>query len=481
MSILILMATAALSTWNHQQLVSTQHDVAETQQLLSQINELHFAILEAQNSQRGYLITTQEVFVDTFRRATNGLPRLLAALRQHFKENASQENASQQARLVRLASTFTQILSLSGEHIAQRRRGDSATTVPAGSQEGMTLMSSIQGLLEEMAGEERRQLADRQTASARAERVAFWFNNSGRVLSIVLFAGVFFALLRENSLRQQTELALRRAGSELEQRVQERTAELNEKNKELETIVYIVSHDLRSPLVNVQGFSRRLGRACDKLKQLVAANPKGAVPTDALQAVIGESIPQAIGFIESGVTRMDQLLSGFLRYSRLGRVALNVGPLAMNELLTGVLKGMEFQVSQAKAELRIDPLPACLGDATHTPQVFANLIDNALKYRDPARPLRVTVTGRIEDGRCVYCVSDTGIGIAPEHQSKVFEIFHRLTPDSGAPGEGLGLTIAQRILERQHGRIWLESQPGVGTTFFVALPRAPQTAEKLAL
>jgi PAS domain S-box-containing protein len=247
--------------------------------------------------------------------------------------------------------------------------------------------------------------------------------------------------------------------------------DLAEKNKELETIVYTVSHDLRSPLVNVQGFGKQLARACEKIQQ-AAATHAGAVPADTLKPLVEETIPQALRFINAGVNKMEMLLAGLLRYSRLGRVILTIGPIDMNALLAGVVAAARFQIDEAKAEVTVAPLPPCLGDAPHTSQVFANLLDNALKYRDPVRPLRLTVTGRVEEGKAVYTVADNGIGIPAEHQPKVFEIFHRLNPDA-TTGEGLGLTIAQRVLERQRGRLWVESREGEGATFFVSLPAAP--------
>jgi signal transduction histidine kinase len=112
-----------------------------------------------------------------------------------------------------------------------------------------------------------------------------------------------------------------------------------------------------------------------------------------------------------------------------------------------------------------------LGDPTHTSQVFGNLVDNAIKYRDPSRPLRLSISASQKDGQIIYRVADNGIGIAKEHQGKIFEIFHRLNPQSST-GEGLGLTIAQRVLERQRGKIWVESAEGEGSTFYVSLPGA---------
>ena len=258
-----------------------------------------------------------------------------------------------------------------------------------------------------------------------------------------------------------------------EAELQRFAADLAEKNKELETIVYTVSHDLRSPLVNVQGFGKQLQRACEKIHAaaLEASASNGLVPVAALKQPVEEAIPQALKFINAGVTKMEMLLAGLLRYSRLGRVALNIAPIDMNALLASVVAAMKFQLDEARAEVRVDALPGGVGDSVQISQVFANLIDNALKYREPSRLLRVTIDGRVKAGQAIYGVADNGIGILLEHQPKIFEIFHRLDPGA-TTGEGLGLTIAQRMLERQHGKIWVESHEGSGSTFFVSLPAA---------
>ncbi len=267
----------------------------------------------------------------------------------------------------------------------------------------------------------------------------------------------------------RTDITQRKAD---EAELQQFATDLAEKNKELETIVYTVSHDLRSPLVNVQGFGKQLTRACDSIRTAMAAAGSGGIPPLELKQPVEVTIPQALRFINAGVIKMESLLAGLLRYSRLGRVALTIVPLDMNRLLAEILAAMKFQLDEAKAEVHVEPLPPCLGDSAHTSQVFANLLDNALKYRDPARPLRVKISGRSEGGDSVYTVADNGIGIAAEHQAKVFDIFHRLNPDLTV-GEGLGLTIAQRVLERQKGRIWVEGQEGVGSSFTVSLPAVP--------
>jgi PAS domain S-box-containing protein len=272
----------------------------------------------------------------------------------------------------------------------------------------------------------------------------------------------YVAIRTDITARKEDEVALKRFASDLA-----------EKNKELETIVYTVSHDLRSPLVNVQGFGQQLTRACEQMTTALAtAKEEGVgVPVEKLARPLEVRVPQSLRFINAGVNKMEMLLAGLLRYSRLGRVTLNIAPIDMNALVQEVIEASRFQLDEVDAAVAVEDLPPCRGDREQVNQVFANLVDNAVKYRDASRRLQINISGCPQGGRVTYTVADNGIGIPADHQPKIFEIFHRLDPDL-TTGEGLGLTISQRVLERQNGRISVESEEGVGSVFSVTLPTA---------
>jgi len=246
--------------------------------------------------------------------------------------------------------------------------------------------------------------------------------------------------------------------------------ELQHKNKELEEIVYVASHDLRSPLVNIQGFSRKLAKNCEDLENLITELTMGDEQRQQLDRILHETIPKSLGFIIGSVEKMDVILKGLLRLSRLGRVALCFDTLDMQNLMEKIVSSMAFQIDTVGAHIEIGKLDACITDAGQISQVFSNLLDNAIKYRSPDRPLLVRVFSEEFDEGVRYCVEDNGIGIPRDQQTVIWEIFHRLNPDDSA-GEGLGLTLARRIMARLGGSIWVESEQNAGSRFYVVLPK----------
>jgi len=246
--------------------------------------------------------------------------------------------------------------------------------------------------------------------------------------------------------------------------------ELLDKNKELEQIVYVTSHDLRSPLVNIQGFIRETKTSIDKISSVIFDEPISDDAKNILLPIFYEDIPFSLKFIFSSISKMDSLLSGLLRISRLDRHTTNISQLNMNNIITQVLNAFEFQIIESNAKINIDKLPPCKGNEEQTNQVFSNIIDNALKYKSPTRQCIINISGKFRGDRVVYSIEDNCIGIAKDHHNKIFNIFHRLNPSSGS-GEGLGLTIVRKILSKLGGKIWIKSEPDKGSTFYISLPK----------
>ena len=246
--------------------------------------------------------------------------------------------------------------------------------------------------------------------------------------------------------------------------------ELEQKNKELETLLYVASHDLRSPLVNIQGFSQRLAKALDELGRHQEKAASMEEFRAAVAPLLQDRMPASLEFIRASGAKMDAIINGLLTLSRAGRMVLRAETLDMNALLKACSATLAFQFQSVDGTLVVDDLPSCVADPVQVTQILSNLLDNAIKYRHRDRPLVVRVSGSAGPGIAVYTVEDNGVGIAPEHRERIWEIFQRLDPQGPIPGDGLGLTLVRRMAERNGGRIRVESAPENGCRFFLELP-----------
>jgi signal transduction histidine kinase len=305
------------------------------------------------------------------------------------------------------------------------------------------------------------------------------------VLGYALFAGAAFAALAllaflafrqaSREARAAAELAEARAAlvetnAGLEDAVAERTAELRDSNEEIQRFAYIVSHDLRSPLVNIMGFTTELealrADLFRRLGELRAAAPEPGDP----DAELGRDFDEAIGFIKASIAKMDRLINAILRLSREGRREFHPERIDMTALLGSITASLAHQAEAAGATVIVGELPPVTSDRLALEQIFSNLVDNALKYGRAGAPGRIEVAGRVTPAGTVYEVRDNGRGIDARDRERVFDLFRR-SGVQDRPGEGIGLAHVRALVRRLGGTIVLTSEPGQGSTFTVTLPR----------
>jgi PAS domain S-box-containing protein len=297
-------------------------------------------------------------------------------------------------------------------------------------------------------------------------------NENGEVTGYVRVA-------RDMTEQKRLEESQTRMSAELEIRVAERTreleatvAELRRKNVEVEAFVHIVSHDLRAPLVNVKGFVRELELSGKHLREVILACPNWKQCWAGVQPVLDVEIGGALQYISASTTKFERLITALLSLSRQGRQVYQSVRLNVWELATNAVASFQQMITEAGATVEVGALPAVTADATALGQVFSNLIGNALKYRSPDRPLKIELGGQVEAGMVHYWVRDNGLGIPEFGKAKLFQVFQRFHREQ-AEGEGMGLAIAHRIVERHGGKIWAESREGEGTTFHFSLANSP--------
>jgi PAS domain S-box-containing protein len=323
----------------------------------------------------------------------------------------------------------------------------------------------IEYRLRHRSGEYRWVLGRAQPVRDEDGRIKRWF---GTCTDIHDFKQAQDALRASRERALRTEEETRRLASILAERVKE----LDAANEEIQRFAYIVSHDLRAPLVNVMGFTSELEGAQAEIERFYRnvqqADPNLIAP-DA-KAAIEADLPEAIGFIRSSTVKMDKLIRAILKLSREGRRVLAPEPIDMVQLLETQRGSVAHQLHERGAELLIEPVPDLTSDRLAIEQIFGNLIDNAVKYLHSSRAGRIVVRGRNLADNVLYEVEDNGRGIDPKDFERIFDLFRR----SGAQdqqGEGIGLAHVRALVRRLGGTISVSSRVGEGSTFTVILPK----------
>ncbi|HKP55510.1 MAG TPA: MASE1 domain-containing protein [Polyangiales bacterium] len=316
------------------------------------------------------------------------------------------------------------------------------------------------------------------------------------LIFLVLFLGVMtitaLVLSAATTERERAENALQHAHAELEDRVQARTAELASandalqrlntelgrrgqelaaKNEEIESFVYVVSHDLRAPLVNLRGFSEELRASCGELQQKLGPASIPPEISQDVQKILNDDIGESLRFVTTSSTKLQRLIDSLLMLSRTGREEYELELVHVQGLIKSTLDVLRGSIANSGAKIQVGELPDVQADLTAVGQIFTNLISNALKYGKPGRSAEIEIGGREEADMCHFWVRDNGAGMSPNAQKRVFQVFQRFHPEL-ASGEGMGLAIVKRVVERHGGKVWVESQEGVGTTFHITLPNA---------
>ncbi len=440
---LLIVIAGATSAWVANRNQSYSQWVDHTHQVEERLSQLRYFIERAETARRGYLLHPDDQFHDTWADAVGRLPLLLTEVRL-----LTQDNARQGMRIAQLSPLIDRQAVRWRESMDRAEAGDVRGGIAAfQTDDSARTIRQIRTITTNMVADENRLLVVRR--GEQRSSIALLY-------TVLAVAGILVLLVAIGSVMI----------------IRSYTRDLQRANDEIQRFAYIVSHDLRSPLVNVMGFTAELASIIPPLTKLIEradAEAPDIVTKDARLAVT-EDLPESLGFIRSSTEKMDRLINAILQLSREGRRTLSTQSVDMRALFTEIRGTMQHVLVERGIEVRVeDSIPPIVSDRLALEQMFSNLIENAVKYLKPGRPGVIIARGHREGPRVIYEVEDNGRGIDPRDHERIFDLFRR-SGTQDVPGEGIGLAHVRALAYRLGGVISCDAALDRGAIFRVSLP-----------
>jgi signal transduction histidine kinase len=462
---LALVIIVAAATILAQRTSTLAAEVVQTRRARTASSDVLEALLNAETSQRGYLITQNERYLDPYNVARPTLKTDLSTLSGLESGNPAVKRA-----LATLSIMVAAKMREMDDTIALAKSGqrDRALAL-VNSDRGITMMDNARAALRQVIDDAERVVTrDMKQLNTNALLLKWVTIVGGGVIVLFGIAAMWlvFQAIRQSVQAREQVVDL---NATLEERVLRRTAALTRANDEIQRFAYIVSHDLRAPLVNIMGFTRELEVGADDLKTYFESETEEARP--AAREAASDAIPEAVKFIRSSTAKMDRLINAILKLSREGRRELVAEQVDLNAMLENIVTTLRQQIDETESKVDITPdMPRLKTDRLALEQVLSNIIDNALKYLQQGRPGHIQIGYENARSSVIITIRDNGRGIAENDVERVFELFRRAGKQD-RPGEGIGLAHVRALVRRLGGDITVLSKLGAGSEFRVLLPR----------
>jgi signal transduction histidine kinase len=470
-----LLAIVAVNLWLVRQAAVFSATVALATGERAAVVDLRNTLDDAETGQRGYLLTGNKDYLapynDAQRRVHENRDRIAALAKSDpaMEGDVAKLTTLTEAKLAELQKTI--------DLFDAGQRAESLKLV--NSNLGRQLMDEARELFTAMIARAEARIADASKSQQNSIVALQWVTIGGALVILLVVGGSVWAVLSYMRQLQEARQEVSVLNVNLEQRVRERTADLGRANEEIQRFAYIVTHDLRAPLVNIMGFTSELETSLTSIQSYIKQQSDGATQDEvAKEAQIAalEDVPEAVSFIRSSTRKMDGLINAILKLSREGRRALKPEWISLDTLFKTAAANLQHQIDDAGGAVAIDTrVSALVSDRLALEQIVGNLLDNAVKYRAPDRALRIQIRAHEARGqRIIVEVEDNGRGIAAQDHERVFDLFRR----SGAQdtqGEGIGLAHVRSMVRNLGGEITLRSQIEHGTTMQLNLPRDLRT------